>query len=57
MIENKTCDACGKLKKDKVPKKEREKKHIDCHDWYHCGDDCCGGCPYCESGKDNLITL
>lgn len=27
--------------------KEVEQHHSNCHDWVHCGNECCGECEVC----------
>ncbi len=42
------CWQCRELLEKSVNKNKVDKDHEDCHGWYHCGPECCGGCPVCD---------
>lgn len=41
------CPLC-KAPKDAEGWPEVEAEHANCHGWYHCDPECCGGCPTCD---------
>ena len=41
------CYKCERLAKKETPLVEIRKDHARCHNWAHCGRECCGDCPRC----------
>lgn len=41
------CYKCEELKKKGRSEEFIKKEHSKCHGWYHCGEECCGGCLFC----------
>lgn len=42
------CSTCKSLAESANITQERlDDLHEDCHGWYHCEPECCGGCIYC----------
>lgn len=41
------CWQCEDLINAGVKETDVEKAHDNCHGWFHCGEECCGGCGTC----------
>lgn len=41
------CWQCQELLKGNKTQEQINKAHEDCHGWYHCENECCGGCSVC----------
>jgi len=46
--DDEVCSDCEDLLKEpNMTQSILDEKHTDCHGWFHCGDECCGGCIHC----------